>query len=112
MTGAIDAAREVATQSNREFFPMPYQMVAIAIILAGCRILGETSEVFQAVAHLFVGGCFTAGYIEFDRERTEKFVAVLVEVRRYLSYPATQLAIVLSLIELACFLWFKFGAAV
>jgi len=31
--------------------------IAIALLLAGIRIAGHKSPSFQAVAHLFVGGC-------------------------------------------------------
>lgn len=34
----------------------------LATALAALRVGGETSPAFQAAAHLFVGGAFTAGW--------------------------------------------------
>lgn len=58
--------------------------VALALIRAG----GEKGQVFQAVAHLFVGGLF-ASY--FATKRPIYLV----------------LALSLSAVEVACFLYFK-----
>lgn len=61
---------------------------AIAIVLAIFRIYGEKGEVFQAIAHLFVGGLIGAYIV--GRKR---FVITL--------------SIGLSVVELSVFLWQK-----
>lgn len=78
--------------------------VSIAVALATLRIMGHKSQAFQAVAHLFVGGLFAAAYVRFDSiesETDESKYAPLV-------YENLTIAVVLSLIELGCFLWQKF----
>jgi heme/copper-type cytochrome/quinol oxidase subunit 4 len=72
--------------------------IIIAIILAIVRICGHKSQAFQAVAHLFVGACFSwwlctwtvAGVGLDDRIRGGVIFCV---------------AAALSAIELACFLF-------
>jgi hypothetical protein len=60
-------------------------IAVIAIALGILRVAGHKSQRFQAIAHLFVGGLFTAAYFRWD--------AVLLAV-----------AVALSLVELATFL--------
>ncbi len=36
----------------------------VSLLLAGLRICGVKSQSFQAFAHLFVGGVFTAAFLE------------------------------------------------
>ena len=54
---------------------MTYALIIIALILAALRIAGVTHEAYQAVAHLFVGGLFAAGWVQgfgahdYDEER-------------------------------------------
>ena len=55
-----------------------------SIILGALRIGGEKGEIFQAVAHLRVGGLFVAGTL---RSRSVLWIAIA-----------------LSVLELACFL--------
>ncbi len=62
----------------------------IASVLAAIRIAGHKSEVFQAVAHLYVGGLFTASYLKRDKRLFYIGVGV-------------------SLIELAVALWQRFS---
>ncbi len=40
----------------------------IAGVLAAIRIAGHKSEAFQAFAHLYVGGLFTASYLKRDKQ--------------------------------------------
>jgi hypothetical protein len=75
---------------------------AIAFILAVLRIAGHKSPTFQAVAHLFVGGLFTAAYMKWKVSNDGPPDYALLSVQ-WLG-----LAVVLSLIELACFIWFRF----
>lgn len=82
----------------------------VALVLAVMRIAGHTSEAYQAVAHLFVGGLFAAGWMEYQFTWDAGGL--------WGSNQATSgamkkiwLGIVLSLIEVACALWFKFGAS-
>jgi uncharacterized membrane protein YfcA len=63
-----------------------------SFVLAATRIAGHKSEAFQAVAHVFVGGLFGA-YIA-DRKQSD----------------CLRLAILLSLIEVACAITFKIMA--
>jgi hypothetical protein len=65
----------------------------VAFVLAALRIAGHKSQAFQAVAHLFVGALLGQSYYEGWRRS-----------------PSFWLAVVLSIIELACGLWFMFGA--
>lgn len=60
--------------------------LTIAFALAALRVLGVKHEAFQAVAHLYVGGLFTAWYYSRDRF----FLNVAIGV---------------SLVELAVALW-------
>jgi FtsH-binding integral membrane protein len=75
----------------------------VALLLAITRIAGHKSEAFQAVAHLFVGGLFAAGYVEYGFTWTGIGCDKGRAAKRKL-----WLAVALSLIELACGLWFKF----
>jgi len=80
--------------------------IIIAVGLTALRIAGHKSEAFQAMAHLFVGWLIAAWWFspasydgsgkarEYDRK----------------SGLYLWLAIVLSVVEVACFLWFKFVA--
>ena len=70
----------------------------IAVIFAIIRIAGHKSEAFQAVAHLFVGWLFGAAYFQYRPRKSSAMPARL---------PPSMLPIALSLIELACFLWFR-----
>lgn len=70
--------------TNFDLFNIAFS-VALALIRAG----GEMGQAFQAVAHVFVGGLFAA-------YATTKRPIHLV------------LAIALSVVEVACFLYFKF----
>jgi hypothetical protein len=62
----------------------------IAAALAAIRIAGHQSEAFQAVAHLYVGGLFTAAYIGRN-------------------WPLFYIGVAISLIELAVGLWQRFA---
>lgn len=56
----------------------------VSIILGALRVGGQRGEIFQAVAHLWVGGLFVVGVLR--------------------SRSVLGIAIALSLLELACFL--------
>jgi hypothetical protein len=73
--------------------------ILIAVALAALRIAGHKSEAFQAVAHLFVGGLLTYGW-EVDKSRFHPKTWEL----------SAWLAVSLSAVEVACFLWSHFGA--
>jgi len=78
---------------------------AIAVVLAVVRIMGHKSEAFQAVAHLFVGGLFASAWLQFSEINTEKS-----SIRHPpLARENLILAVLLSLIELGCFLWHRFS---
>ncbi len=61
-------------------------VLAAAVVLAGLRIGGERGQVLQAVAHLFIGGLVVGSIL-----RGWVFGHVI--------------AVVLSLVELGCFLF-------
>ncbi len=69
----------------------------VAVILAGIRIAGHKSQSFQAAAHLFVGGLLGAAISELCRGGDGwKFGAA----------NELAVAIALSIVEVACFIWF------
>jgi hypothetical protein len=79
----------------------------VAFVLAALRIAGHKSQTFQAVAHLFVGGLFTAAWWQYGETWADgglwgQSAAVAPAMRKF------YLAIGLSVIELACALWFRF----
>lgn len=83
--------------------------LALAVVVALARISGLKTEAFQAVAHLLVGGLFTAWYLKRTTHWTQ-----LLPPWNDLGKPAKDwggfelhLALILSAIEVACFVWFK-----
>ena len=71
----------------------------LCVVLGGLRVAGVTSPAFQAVAHLFVGGLF-GGWLVLRQE----IDTVSVEEANKNFW----MAIGLSVLELVCFLWFRF----
>lgn len=67
---------------------MEMLLVAIAVALGGIRIFGIKSALFQAVAHLYVGGLFAVYFKTWER---------------FYLY----LALGLTLLEVVCFLLLK-----
>lgn len=78
--------------------------VSIAVALAAIRIMGHKSLAFQATAHLFIGGLIAAAFVEGEAVETEtdavKYTPLIKE--------NCMLVVVLSVIELGCFLFQKF----
>jgi hypothetical protein len=71
-------------------------LVLVSIAMAALRIGGMTNEFFQAVAHLWVGGLFAAGYMEHKWTwATKKHGNAKIKFA---------LGCVLSFVELMCFL--------
>ncbi len=76
---------------------------SISIVFAGLRIHGIKSEIFQALAHLWVGGlignfltlCYVNVFVK-DISDTE-------ELCQLTGFSA----LILSIVELACFLFLK-----
>ena len=66
-------------------------LILIATVLGNMRMMGHTEIPFQAIAHVFVGGCFGAWFVS-----------------KNFGYGA--IAIGLTILEVAAFLWFKFAA--
>jgi hypothetical protein len=62
----------------------------VCATLAVLRVSGHKSQAFQAVAHLYVGGLFTAAYLQSNAEWWV-------------------LGVIVSLVELGCALWFRFS---
>jgi hypothetical protein len=79
-----------------------YLLLTIAIVLSMLRIGGHTSETYQAAAHLFVGGLFAAGYMQYRYTWTEGGRDAMRKIL---------LAIGLTAVEVACFLWFRFSTS-
>jgi 1,4-dihydroxy-2-naphthoate octaprenyltransferase len=69
-------------------------IVLIAVVLGGLRIVGVKHEAFQAVAHLYVGFLFGVGAATYVEGNTDR--------------GCLWLAIGLSVLELVCFLVFRF----
>lgn len=79
----------------------------IAGVLAVIRISGHTSETYQAAAHLFVGGLIAAAYINWNLPNVDiASISNLRSIAKHYAWMATGL----SIVEVACFLWFRFGA--
>jgi hypothetical protein len=76
-------------------------LALVSVVLASLRVGGLTSEAFQAVAHLWVGGLFAAGYVQYS--------ATWGTDRRNDAMLKIWLGVGLSVIELACFLFGRFG---
>jgi hypothetical protein len=70
--------------------------ITIAIALAALRVGGHRSEAFQATAHLFVGGLLAYGW-SVDKSRLPPSTWQL----------SAWLAVLLTAVEVACFLWFN-----
>jgi hypothetical protein len=75
-------------------------LLLVGVVLAGLRICGFQDQIFQAVAHLFVGGLFAAGYVQR--------LQVLDQRTQRSASRKLWLAASLSLLELVCFLVFKY----
>lgn len=68
----------------------------IALTLAIVRIAGHKSPAFQAVSHIFVGWLMGAGIYQYRSTWTEGGEEAMKKI---------WLAIGLSVVETACFLW-------
>ena len=82
----------------------------IAAVLAAIRIAGHTSEAYQAIAHLFVGGLFAAAWVEYRCTWADGGLWGQDRATRGAMHKL-YLALALSVVEVACALWFKFGAS-
>jgi len=67
-----------------------YLTIPIAVVLAALRLMGHKDQAFQAAAHLFVGGLFVAWFLGRPPAQARWNLAI---------------AVVLSVIELAAFLF-------
>ena len=74
--------------------------LTICVVLGSLRVAGLTSPAFQAISHLFVGGLF-GGWLVL---RQEIDTVSVEEANKNFG-----MAIGLSVLELGCFLWFRFG---
>lgn len=73
----------------------------VCLFLGGMRLLGVKSVVFQAIAHVYVGGLFVYGWQDdypFEPPMGEK-------PRKY----SLWLAIALTVVEVIAFVGFKYG---
>lgn len=81
-------------------------LILIAVVLAAFRIGGEKGQVLQAAAHLFLGGACLAWY-QADMAKLPLLKRVLIVLdalfRPWRYSFAAQLVVVLSIIEVACF---------
>lgn len=76
-----------------------YIRIVVSLVIAGLRIAGVTHESYQAAAHLFVGGLVAA----YWTQRGTGFWDVDSK-----GFTNLLLAIALTVVEVACFLWFRF----
>lgn len=74
--------------------------IAISIVLAVLRIAGIHTAAYQAAAHLFVGALIGAFVIQWDRDGWGGYHQRL----------NLWLTVALSVVEVACFVWFRFFA--
>lgn len=74
--------------------------ITIAILLGVLRATGITHPAFQAVAHLFVGGLLGAWLVQRKPDNLRE--AVMANINLWT-------AVALSVLELVCFLYFKFA---
>jgi hypothetical protein len=81
-------------------------LLIIALVLAALRVAGHTSEAYQAAAHLFVGGLLGAWLVNVACKRSR-----VCRAGRGNEFAAFYLglAIALSIVEVACFLVFRFA---
>jgi hypothetical protein len=75
-------------------------LTVIAFILGFLRAHGIKSILFQAIAHVYVGGLFGAGIMNWVKNKLPWKTALMTR--------EMVLAIGLSLLEVICFLAFKF----
>lgn len=75
---------------------MMWVITLIAVAIAAARVAGIVHPSYQAGAHLFVGGLFGAWLVKRNswEDRT--------------SWLNLVLAVGLTVVEVACFLWFRF----
>lgn len=73
-------------------------LIVVSVILGTIRVMGETSTLFQGVAHIFVGGLFGAWFQSINKGENWIYNQLLYGF----------LAISLTVLEVICFLVFKF----
>lgn len=91
--------------------------VIIVGVLCTMRITGHTSPAFQAVAHLYVGGLFTAAWWQWRADAAVTQTGLVRASWRHdwqkwseagaLAMLKFQLAVFISLIELGCAVLFR-----
>lgn len=74
--------------------------ITIAVALAFIRIAGHKSPSFQAVAHLCVGGFYTASFVQFLATESPSQAYRLGRK----SAQNAVIAVVLTVVEVICFL--------
>jgi hypothetical protein len=68
----------------------------VCLVLAALRIAGEKGEIFQALAHLWVGALVAVWWVSIDRRESK---------------VAGWLVVALSVIEVLCFIASRMPAA-
>lgn len=82
-------------------------IILISIVLASCRIVGITDEFFQAVAHLWVGGIIGAAVALHFCLKCDPLEEPDLDLDFFYSLCII-VSVVLSLVELICFLFSRF----
>jgi hypothetical protein len=70
----------------------------VCTVLAAIRIGGDKSEIFQALAHLWMGALIAVWFLNRDLCRPHAFCS------RAGSQTAGRLVVVLSIVEVLCFI--------
>ena len=73
---------------------------ALALVLASFRVAGVTGEIFQAMAHCFVGGVFGAGWALLEWGKDDETVQT---GRDWLFIAGA-----ITAVEVVCFAVFKY----
>jgi hypothetical protein len=81
--------------------------ITIAVVLGAMRLGGMDDKVFQAIAHVYIGGLFVYGWVEHPagiEYWSDYSVKQLTKRKKHFFW----LAVSLTLLEVAAFLLFKF----
>jgi len=83
-------------------------LIAISVVLAVMRIGGAHDQVYQAAAHVFIGWLIGAGYYQYSSAEWGSWNAPVSTPTGESSLWKFGLVLFLSVVEVACFIWFRF----
>jgi len=85
-------------------------LIAIALVLAGMRVAGFHDQSYQAAAHLFLGWLIGAGYFQNKSAPKGSWNAPVSSPEGNSAGLKFFLVVLLTVVEVSCFVWFKFFA--